>query len=58
MTNFEKITNMNVEELAKFLCLFDFNEIPRLYACNEVYCENCKDNFTCSVNWLNMEAKK
>ena len=57
MTNFEKIKNMNVEELAKFLCLFNY-EIPRLYACNEVYCENCKENFICFVKWLNMEAKK
>lgn len=36
MTNFEKIKNMSVEEMAKWLC-----EVALSYVCND-YCRNRK----------------
>ena len=49
MTNYEKIKNMSIDEMAKIICKIDFDA-------NEE-CPRCNCTF-CTEEWLKAEAKE
>lgn len=59
MTNFEKIKEMDKQQLAKLLFYFDMvGSVPKKYACNELTCSQCKENYSCYVKWLEREVEE
>ena len=56
MTNFERIKNMTVEKMAKWLC-----EVAHSYVCND-YCRERKlcdgECIKACIEWLEMEAQE
>lgn len=49
MTNFEKIKNMTIEEMAEVFCIIDFDVNKK--------CPDC-DCTSCAKEWLKAEAKE
>ena len=49
MTNYEKIKNMTIEEMAEIFCVIDFDVNKK---CSENDCT------TCAKEWLKAEAKE
>lgn len=56
MTNYEKIKNMSIEEMAKFLCKHE-----TVFPCEFCTAHNkqaCKANVQANKDWLNEESEE
>ena len=59
ITNYERIKNMNVEEMAKFIFWIKNNSCDKCYCANEEQCICYEDDEVCFhgiAKWLNSEV--